>query len=150
MGSRHSLSTCFELSRSSSSGDHSPCTVSFLVYSICCSPPVLFCRTRRSNKQFLCSPCGANTIEDALRLQQEPIAPLGRGRFHLRKFCASHPSILEAVPPDCTEMDVPIELDSKEGIRTLGLLWHPLSDQFPIIKGTCSQRLRAPKKKLSC
>ena len=41
MGSRHSLSTCFELSGSLSSGDHSSCTVSFLVYSICCSPPVL-------------------------------------------------------------------------------------------------------------
>ena len=41
MGSCHSLSTCFELSRSSSSGDRSSCTVSFLVYSICCSPPVL-------------------------------------------------------------------------------------------------------------
>ena len=40
--------------------------------------------------------CGANTIEDALRLEQEIIALLGRGEFHLRKFCASHPSILEA------------------------------------------------------
>jgi len=33
MGSRHSLSTCFELSGSSSSGDHFPCTVS-LWYSV--------------------------------------------------------------------------------------------------------------------
>jgi hypothetical protein len=66
--------------------------------------------------------CGANTIEDALRLQQELITLLGRGGFHLRKFCASHPIILEAVPPDCREMEVPIELDSNEGIKTLGLL----------------------------
>jgi len=42
-------------------------------------------------------------------------------------------------------MDVPIELDSNEGIKTLGLLWHPLSDQFLISKGTCAQRLREPK-----
>ena len=70
--------------------------------------------------------CGANTIEDALRIQQELITLLGRGGFHLRKFCASHPIILEAVPPDCREMEVPIELDSNEGIKTLGLLWHPL------------------------
>jgi hypothetical protein len=66
--------------------------------------------------------CGANTIEDALRLEQELIALLGRGGFHLRKFCARHPSILEAVPPDCRELDVPIELDSNEGIKTLGFL----------------------------
>jgi len=89
--------------------------------------------------------CGANTIEDALRLEQEIIALLGRGGFHLRKFCARHPSILEAVPPECTEMDVPTELDSNEGIKTLGFLWYPLSDQFLISKGTCAQRLREPK-----
>ena len=74
--------------------------------------------------------CGANTIEDALKLQHELIALLGRGGFHPCNFCASHPSMLEAVPPDCREMEVPIELDSNEGIKTLGLLWHPLSDQF--------------------
>jgi hypothetical protein len=89
--------------------------------------------------------CEANTIEDALRLQQELIVLLGRGGFHLRKFCASHPSILEAVPPDCREMEVPIELDSSEGIKTLGLLWYPLSNQFLISKGTCAQKLREPK-----
>jgi hypothetical protein len=63
--------------------------------------------------------CGASIIEDALKLEQELTALLGRGGFHLHKFCASHPSILEAVPPDCREMDVPIELDSNEGIKTL-------------------------------
>jgi hypothetical protein len=84
---------------------------------------------------------GANTIEDTLILQQEIIALLGRGGFHLLKFRASHPSILEAVPPECREMEVPIELDSNEGFKTLGLLWHPLSDQFLISKGTCAQKL---------
>ena len=68
--------------------------------------------------------CGANTIKDALRLEQELIGLLGRGGFHLRKFCASHPSILKAVPPDCRETEVSIELDSNEGIKTLSLLWH--------------------------
>jgi len=47
--------------------------------------------------------CGTNTIEDALRLQQELITLLGRGGFHLRTFCARHPIILEAVPPDCRD-----------------------------------------------
>jgi hypothetical protein len=70
---------------------------------------------------------------------------LGRGGFHLRKFCASHPSILEAVPPNCREIDVPIELDSNEGSKTQSLLWLPLSYQFLISKGTCAQRLREPK-----
>jgi len=89
--------------------------------------------------------CGANTIEDALRLQQELIELLGRGGFHLHTFCGIHPSILETVPPDCRGMEVPTELDSSEGIRTLSLLWHPFSDQFVIRKGTCAQKLREPK-----
>ena len=42
MGSRHSLSTCFELSGSSSSGDHFPVqSASGIVCNLCCSPPVL-------------------------------------------------------------------------------------------------------------
>jgi hypothetical protein len=86
--------------------------------------------------------CGANTTEDAL--QQELIALLRRGEFHLCKFCTSHPSILEAVLPDCREMEVPSDLDSNEGIKTLGLLWHPLLDQFLIRKGICAQKLRQP------
>jgi hypothetical protein len=42
-------------------------------------------------------------------------------------------------------MEVPIELDSNNGIKTLGLLQHPLSDLFLISKGTCAQKLREPK-----
>ena len=67
--------------------------------------------------------CGANTIEDALKLQQKLIALLGQGGFPLRKFCGSHSNILETVPPDCREMEVQTELDSNEGIKTLGLLY---------------------------
>ena len=85
--------------------------------------------------------CVANTIGNALRLGQGIIAHLGRGSFHIRKFFASHPSILEAVPRNCREMDIHIELDNNEGIKTLGLLWHPLLRQFLISKGTFVQRL---------
>jgi hypothetical protein len=42
-------------------------------------------------------------------------------------------------------MEVPIELDSSEGIQTLGLLWRPISDQFMSSKGTCVQKLRENK-----
>jgi hypothetical protein len=82
--------------------------------------------------------------EDALKLQQQLIALLGRGGFPLCKFCASLPSMLEAVPTDCREMEVPIEPDSNEGIKTLGLLWYPLSDQFLISKVTCVKKLQEP------
>jgi hypothetical protein len=46
-------------------------------------------------------------------------------------------------------MEVPIELDSNEGIKTPGLLWHPLSDQFLISKGICAKKLQEPKNSIS-
>ena len=42
-------------------------------------------------------------------------------------------------------MEVPIGLDSNEGIKTLGLIWHPLSEQFLISKGRCVQKLQELK-----
>jgi hypothetical protein len=46
-------------------------------------------------------------------------------------------------------MEVPIELDSNEDIKTLGLLWHPLSYQLLISKETCAEKLRdLPAKEL--
>jgi predicted ABC-class ATPase len=68
--------------------------------------------------------CGANTIEDALNMGQQLFALLGGGGILLRKFCASHPTVLKAVPPDCEELEVPIELNRNECIKTLSLLWN--------------------------
>jgi hypothetical protein len=42
-------------------------------------------------------------------------------------------------------MKVPVELGRNEGVKTLGLLWHPLSDEFLIREGTCFQTLREPR-----
>jgi len=52
---------------------------------------------------------------------------------------------MEAVRPECRELEAPIELSSNEGIKTLGLLWHPSSDQFSISKGACAQVLQETK-----
>jgi hypothetical protein len=72
-------------------------------------------------------------------LQQELMALLGQESFLLLKICSGQSSILEAFPPDCRKMEVRIELDLDEGIKTLGLQWNPLSDPFLFIKGSCIQ-----------
>jgi hypothetical protein len=71
--------------------------------------------------------CGAITKEDALNMQQQHFALLGRGGFLLRKFCAGHPTVLNVVPPDCREVEVLIELDRNECIKTLSLVSNPSS-----------------------
>jgi hypothetical protein len=76
----------------------------------------LFISTRSINEQLFADDavCGANTIEDMLKLQQELITLLGQQDFLCSSFVQINPTILEAVPPDCREMQVPIELDCSE------------------------------------
>ena len=89
--------------------------------------------------------CGTNTIDDAPNMEQQLFSLLVRGGTLLSKFCADHPTVLKAVPPDFREVEVPIGLDRNECIKTLTPLWNPSSDQFLIIKETCIQNLREPK-----
>jgi hypothetical protein len=83
-----------------------------------------------------CTLGGVIIKEDALNLQQELMALFGRGSFLLRKVCLGHRSILEAVPPVCREMEVPILLDRDKANKTLGLQWNPLPEPLKFIKGT--------------
>jgi hypothetical protein len=73
---------------------------------------------------------GANDLNQALQLQKDFITLLSSGRFHLRKWCSNHPSIHEAVPFQDRETKLPWKLGSDEIVKTLGLLWHSMSDKF--------------------
>ena len=66
-------------------------------------------------------------------------------RISVSQFSCRSPSLLNTVPPDCREMEVPIELDRNEAINTLGLLRNPSSYQFLIIKGTFTQNCEGLK-----
>jgi hypothetical protein len=58
---------------------------------------------------------------------------------------ACHRTVLKAVPPDFREVEVHFELDRKECIKMLSLVWNPSSDQFLIIEGTDIQNFRELK-----
>jgi len=68
-----------------------------------------------------------------------------RRRISVSQFSCRSPSLLNTVPPDCREMEVPIELDRNEAINTLGLLRNPSSCQFLIIKWTFIQNCEGLK-----
>jgi len=74
----------------------------------------------------------ASSIEEAEQLQGDLISLLSKGGFILRKFSANHHRLLEKIPPELRETQGPISLDGNDGVRTLGLLWNPTTDQFSI------------------
>jgi Pao retrotransposon peptidase/Family of unknown function (DUF5641)/Protein of unknown function (DUF1759)/Putative peptidase (DUF1758)/Integrase zinc binding domain/Integrase core domain len=70
---------------------------------------------------------GAATLEEAQELQGQLIQLLQRGQLSLHKWCANVPDLLASIAPENQEKKLSIGCD---GIKTLGLAWHPLQDKF--------------------
>ncbi|XP_065094989.1 uncharacterized protein LOC135716095 [Ochlerotatus camptorhynchus] len=74
---------------------------------------------------------GADSLEKARKLREDLQVLLGRGGFKLHKWCANDPAILEGVPSEDREKQLRFEESDVNGvIKTLGLLWDPVSDNF--------------------
>jgi len=73
---------------------------------------------------------GSNNLSEARKLQEEIIHILEKGGFALHKWCASHPDLLKGIPEQLRESEVSCDFKKYEGIKTLGLVWHPLQDTF--------------------
>jgi hypothetical protein len=73
---------------------------------------------------------GSDNLSDARKLQEEIIHILGKGGFVLHKWCANHADLLEGIPEQLRESEPSCEFKSYEGIKTLGLVWHPSQDTF--------------------
>lgn len=73
---------------------------------------------------------GSDSLNTAIRIQDELITILKRHGFLLKKWCSNHPQLLKGIPIS----DQEINFDFNEGttIKTLGLSWHPKSDYFRI------------------
>jgi hypothetical protein len=73
---------------------------------------------------------GSDNLSEARRLQEEIIHILGKRGFVLHKWCANHATLLEDIPERLRESGPSCEFKGYEGIRTLGLVWHPSQDTF--------------------
>ncbi|XP_037931170.1 uncharacterized protein LOC119665982 [Teleopsis dalmanni] len=75
---------------------------------------------------------GADTINEALLIQQQLITILDKAGMKLKKWCANNPKLLHGIAPE--DQEVNLNFDSKETqfTNTLGLLWLPKSDSFRI------------------
>ncbi|CAG7722719.1 unnamed protein product, partial [Allacma fusca] len=76
---------------------------------------------------------GANTLQEALRQQSELLKITKEGNFSLRKWSSSHKELLLAVPPEMRESQLPLNLDSDDQLKALGLIWNPSADDFRFV-----------------
>ncbi len=77
---------------------------------------------------------GANTESEALEVQSQLLELMKRGgmdlRMDLRKWSSNSAALLESLPSELRETQLPLNFDSDEAIKTLGLRWNPATDEF--------------------
>lgn len=74
---------------------------------------------------------GAGTIKEALEGQSQLIGLLKCGGFHIHKWCSNVPELLDQIPSSDREKTMLFdECDANDTIKTLGILWCPVKDEF--------------------
>ena len=73
---------------------------------------------------------GADSLETALELQRQLVSMLDKGGFPLRKWTSNCSALLEALPESMRELKLPLDFEHTTAMKTLGLRWHPTSDEF--------------------
>ncbi|XP_054717598.1 uncharacterized protein LOC129226994 [Uloborus diversus] len=88
---------------------------------------------------------GAESVEEAIQLQQEIIEMLKRGGFEIKKWSSNEELVLENIPPESRATSLPLEI--RDDVKTLGVLWNPATDTFsfrwnlPPVSEFCSKRI---------
>ncbi|XP_062704207.1 uncharacterized protein LOC134286589 [Aedes albopictus] len=74
---------------------------------------------------------GGKNLLEVRGLQRELISLLQRGGFHLHKWAANDERLLDSIPEEDRDKLVKIEDSSaNKVIKTLGLMWDPVGDDF--------------------
>lgn len=73
---------------------------------------------------------GFDDINAALQGQDQLRHLMTSGGFELKKWASNSNELLNHLPPDFCECQLPLELNLDQHIKTLGIYWNPVSDQF--------------------
>ena len=84
-------------------------------------------------KSFYVDDCltGADTVQDAIKLQEQLQELFHKGGFLLRKWNTSESTVLQHLSPNLkSSQSIQLLQDTTEYTKTLGIEWNPSSDQF--------------------
>lgn len=65
-----------------------------------------------------------------IQLKHDLCHLLRRGGFRLRKWTSNSLKLLESIPKEDRELQIPLDITNLESIKTLGLHWNPIDDAF--------------------
>jgi hypothetical protein len=80
-----------------------------------------------------------STLEKALQLYHELSTLLQTAGFTLPKWSSNNMEFLNSIPQELRESQPTLSIDNKDGVSTLGLLWHPRSDQLQVKNSSSSK-----------
>ncbi|XP_037960492.1 uncharacterized protein LOC119689678 [Teleopsis dalmanni] len=75
---------------------------------------------------------GADTINEALLIQEQLITILDKAGMKLKKWCANNPKHLHEIAPEDQEVNLNFDSKKTQFTKKLDLLWLPKSDSFRI------------------
>lgn len=71
---------------------------------------------------------GGDNLIETINLQQQIIEILSKYGLVLHKWCSNNEKLLESVPENRRETQLPFKFDSSDSVHTLGLIWDPSRD----------------------
>ncbi|GFW97579.1 pro-Pol polyprotein [Trichonephila clavipes] len=73
---------------------------------------------------------GANSLSEALELQNHLTQMLSSAGLVLRKWASNCNELLNSIDSDMRFSNASLNVDNDDTVKTLGILWHPASDVF--------------------
>lgn len=90
---------------------------------------------------------GGDDVPAVQKLQRELSEMMRSGGFELKKWASNVSEVLEMVPESDRELKLPVELNSNDTIKALGIIWNPATDSFHFKSSLESTESRKPHTK---
>ncbi|OXA41905.1 uncharacterized protein LOC110859593 [Folsomia candida] len=80
---------------------------------------------------------GADSLEQAIKIQEEILLLMQSAKWEARRWNSSHPALIDRLPVELRETKSLMPLELGHTVKTLGIYWQPNSDQFLFQLDSC-------------